>query len=86
MGTRNRVGIGLLYRPARLHWLAELESIPRLPNTKNEDEDDFFGIEVNYSFLYYQRNEDKPKYLFLNHRRNEGKLMPSSLIYQRDEE
>ncbi len=24
MGVRNRVGIGLSYRPARLHWLAEL--------------------------------------------------------------
>jgi hypothetical protein len=23
MGARNRVGIGLSYRPARLHWLAE---------------------------------------------------------------
>ncbi len=32
MGARNRVGIGLSYRPARLHKLAEhsLESIPEL--------------------------------------------------------
>jgi hypothetical protein len=28
MGARNRVGIGLLYRTARLHWMAE--SIPGL--------------------------------------------------------
>jgi hypothetical protein len=28
MGARNRVGIGLSYRPARLHRLAALESIP----------------------------------------------------------
>ncbi len=26
---------------------------------------------TNYSFIYYQRNEDKPKYLFLNYERNE---------------
>ncbi len=29
MGARNRVGIGLLYRPARLHRLAELISLNR---------------------------------------------------------
>jgi hypothetical protein len=36
MGARNREGIGLSYRPARLHRLAELmpwESIPRLIKT-----------------------------------------------------
>ncbi len=40
-----RVGIGLLYRPARLHWLAELVPWNRFLDSiilKNEDEDDFF--------------------------------------------
>jgi hypothetical protein len=30
MGARNWVGIGLLYRPARIHRLDSLESIPGL--------------------------------------------------------
>ena len=35
-----------------------LESIPRLHNMKNEDEDDFFGLKRVYSPLNYQRNEE----------------------------
>jgi hypothetical protein len=112
MGTRNRVGIGLLYRPARariskpfkeprinsqprgpvrqlyllyrlarLHRLAEsipgllkrlqiraqatlasengsLESIPRLHNMKNEEEDNFFLLKRIYSSLSYQKDEE----------------------------
>ncbi len=41
---------------------------------------------TNYSSLYYQRNEDKPKYLFLNHRRNEGKAKYLFLNYRRNED
>ncbi len=40
---------------------------------------------MNYSFIKYQRNEDK-KSICSNHRRNEEKLMPLSLNYQRDEQ
>jgi hypothetical protein len=38
---------------------------------------------MNYSFLYYQRNEDKPKYLFLNYQRNEDEAKYLFLNYQR---
>jgi hypothetical protein len=157
LGTRNRVGIGLLYRPARAHickpfkehgihsqpggperqpyllyrlarlhrllnrlqirakatlasGIGSLESIPWFHNMKNEDEDDFFGSKrrkmnifvpqlmkeqrkTNYLFLYYQRNEDKPKYLFreakylfLNYPRNEDEVKYLLLNYRRNED
>jgi hypothetical protein len=122
MGTRNRVGIGLLYRPARdrickpfkepgidsqpgwpvrrsyllyrlarLHRLAELipgllkrlqiraqttlasrigflESIPRLHNMKNEDEDDFFGSKQRKTNIFVpqlMKEQRKTNYSFL---------------------
>ncbi len=40
---------------------------------------------MNYSFLYYQRNEDKLKYLFLNYRRNEDEAKYLFVNYQRNE-
>ncbi len=41
---------------------------------------------TNYSYLYYQRNKDKPKYLFLNYRRNKDKAKCLFLIYRRNED
>ncbi len=41
---------------------------------------------TNNSFLYYQRNEDKPKYLFLNYWRNEDETKYLFLNYRRSEE
>jgi hypothetical protein len=38
--------------------IGSLESIPRLHNMKNEDEDDFFGSKRIYSSLIYQRDEE----------------------------
>ncbi len=38
--------------------IGSLESIPRLHNMKNEDEDDFFGSKRIYSSLNYQRDEE----------------------------
>ncbi len=35
-----------------------LESIPRLHNMKNEDEENFFGSKQIYSSLNYQRDEE----------------------------
>jgi hypothetical protein len=45
------------------------------------------GTKKNELFVpKLSRNEDKPKYLFLNHPRNKEKLMHSFHNYQRDEE
>ncbi len=38
--------------------IGSLESIPRLHNMKNEDEEDFFGSKRIYSSLNYQRDEE----------------------------
>ncbi len=37
--------------------IGSLESIPRLHNMKNNDEDNFFWIKTNNSSLNYQRDE-----------------------------
>ncbi len=41
---------------------------------------------MNCSFLYYQRNKDKPKYLFLNYRRNEDEAKYLFLNYGRNKD
>ena len=38
--------------------IGSLESIPRLHNMKNEDEDNFFGSKRIYSSLKYERDEE----------------------------
>jgi hypothetical protein len=76
-----------------------MESIPRLHNMKNEDEEYFFSIKAKKNeYIHsstneetkknklYHRNEDKPKYLFLNYRRNEDEAKYSFLNYQRNED
>jgi hypothetical protein len=47
----------------------------------------FYNILMsNFVCIYYQRNEDKPKYLFLNYRRNEDEAMYLLLNYRRNED
>jgi hypothetical protein len=92
MGTRNRVGIGLLYWPARLHWLAELVPWNRFLcsswRTKTKSKTIFFQSEEKrlFSYLNYRRNEGKRIYSFLNYQRNEDNPKYLFLNHRRNEE